>query len=109
MTTAEALGFSREVRGVPGPPVELEPSSAAARSEYVDRVRYLEQEMRLSGGTPVLHERLEQYRAAARELHVSATPTVFFGEQQRIDGALSLEVFKKVARAGAAAQQGQAT
>ena len=54
-------------------------------------------------------ERLEQYRAAARELHVNATPTVFFGEQQRIDGALSLEVFKKVARAGAAAQQGRVT
>jgi predicted DsbA family dithiol-disulfide isomerase len=54
-------------------------------------------------------ERLEQYRAAARELNVSATPTIFFSEQQRIDGALSLDVFKKAAMAGAAAQQAQAT
>lgn len=60
--------------------------------------------------TDVRYEaRLDQYRAAARELQVGATPTVFFGEQQRIDGVLSREVFKQVARAGAAAQQGQVT
>ena len=53
-------------------------------------------------------ERLDLYRAAALELRVSATPTIFFGEQQRIDGALSLDVFRKVAMAGAAAQQAQA-
>jgi hypothetical protein len=40
---------------------------------------------------------------------VRATPTIFFGEQQRLDGALPLEVFKKLARAGAAVQQAQAT
>jgi predicted DsbA family dithiol-disulfide isomerase len=51
--------------------------------------------------------RLDQYRAAARELQVSATPTVFFGEQQRIEGVLPLEVFRKFART--AAQQVQAT
>lgn len=54
-------------------------------------------------------DRLEQYRAAARELDVSATPTIFFGEQQRIDGVLSLYEFKKVAMAGAAAQQALVT
>lgn len=54
-------------------------------------------------------ERLEQYRAAAFELDVCATPTIFFGEQQRLDGALPLEVFKRLAREGAAAQQAQAT
>lgn len=54
-------------------------------------------------------DRLEQYRAAARELDVSATPTTFFGEQQRIDGVLSLYEFKKVAMAGAAAQQALVT
>jgi predicted DsbA family dithiol-disulfide isomerase len=54
-------------------------------------------------------ERLGQYRAAAAELDVRATPTIFFGEQQRLDGALPLEVFKKLARAGAAVQQAQAT
>ena len=54
-------------------------------------------------------ERLEEYRAAAYELDVRATPTIFFGEQQRLDGALPLEVFKKVAREGIAAQQAQAT
>jgi predicted DsbA family dithiol-disulfide isomerase len=54
-------------------------------------------------------QQLALYLAAARELNVSATPTIFFGEQQRIDGALPLDVFKKRARAGAAAQQAQAT
>ena len=54
-------------------------------------------------------ERLGEYRAAALELNVSATPTIFFGGQQRIDGALPLEVFKKVALAGAAAQQATVT
>jgi predicted DsbA family dithiol-disulfide isomerase len=54
-------------------------------------------------------ERLEQYRAAAFELDVRATPTIFFGEQQRLDGALPLDVFKRLASAGAAAQQARAT
>ena len=42
-------------------------------------------------------QRLEQYLAAARELDVRATPTIFFGERQRIDGALALDVFKRLA------------
>jgi len=49
-------------------------------------------------------ERLKLYLAAAQELNVRATPTVFFGEQQRLDGALPLSVFRKVAAEGAAAQ-----
>ncbi len=52
-------------------------------------------------------QRLQLYLAAAQELGVRATPTVFFGEQQRIDGALPLSVFQKAAREGANAQQFQ--
>ncbi len=48
--------------------------------------------------------RLGQYRDAAAELDVCATPTVFFGEQQRLDGALPLSVFRQLASEGAAAQ-----
>ena len=51
-------------------------------------------------------ERLQQYLAAAHELDVRATPTIFFGEKQRIDGALPLSTFRKLAQAGAAAQGG---
>ncbi len=49
-------------------------------------------------------QRLQDYRAAAHELDVCATPTIFFGEKQRLDGALPLDVFKRIAREGAAAQ-----
>ena len=49
-------------------------------------------------------ERLKQFQAAAHELDVCATPTIFFGEQQRLDGALPLAVFRKLASEGAAAQ-----
>ena len=52
-------------------------------------------------------QRLQQYLAAARELDVRATPTIFFGEKQRLDGALPLSTFRKLARAGAAAQQNE--
>ena len=50
-------------------------------------------------------QRLQQYLAAAHELDVRATPTIFFGEKQRIDGALPLSIFRKLARAGVVAQQ----
>ena len=50
-------------------------------------------------------ERLQQYLAAAHELDVRATPTIFFGEKQRLDGALPLSTFRKLAQAGAVAQQ----
>jgi len=50
-------------------------------------------------------QRLQQYLSAAHELDVHATPTIFFGEQQRIDGALPLSTFRKLAQAGALTQQ----
>ena len=50
-------------------------------------------------------QRLQQYLAAAHELDVRATPTIFFGEKQRIDGALPLSTFRKLAQAGAVTQQ----
>jgi len=36
---------------------------------------------------------------------VRATPTIFFGERQRLDGALPWADFLRVAREGLAAQQ----
>lgn len=48
--------------------------------------------------------RLQQYLAAAQELGVRATPTVYFGEQRRIDGAQPFSVFQDAARAGAGEQ-----
>ena len=50
--------------------------------------------------------RLQLYLAAAHELDVRATPTVFFGEKHRIDGALPLSTFRQLAQAGAVVQQG---
>ncbi len=52
-------------------------------------------------------QRLDQYLAAAHELKVTATPTVFFSEHQRIDGALPLDVFKRLAREAAIEQSGR--
>ena len=49
--------------------------------------------------------RLRQHLAAAAQYQVRATPTVFFGEQQRLDGALPPEAFLAAARAGHADQQ----
>jgi predicted DsbA family dithiol-disulfide isomerase len=50
-------------------------------------------------------QRLELYLAAAQQLGVRATPTIFFGERQRLDGALPWTDFQQAARAGLAAQQ----
>ena len=50
-------------------------------------------------------QRLEDYQAAARELDVTATPTVFFSANNRLNGALPYEAFLKAARAGAEEQQ----
>ena len=50
-------------------------------------------------------QRLQCYLAAAHELDVRATPTIFFGEKQRIDGALPLSSFRKLAQAGAETQR----
>ena len=49
--------------------------------------------------------RLEQYLLAARELGVRATPTVFFGERTRIDGAQPFSVFRDTARVAVREQQ----
>jgi predicted DsbA family dithiol-disulfide isomerase len=49
-------------------------------------------------------ERLRQYLSAAAELDVRATPTIFFGEKRRLDGALPIEAFREAARAGAREQ-----
>jgi len=48
--------------------------------------------------------RLQLYLEGAQALGVRATPTVFFGEQQRIDGALPYAAFRKAAREGAEAR-----
>lgn len=57
---------------------------------------------------PRYERRLAKYLAAARELGVRATPTVFFGERRRLDGALPFAEFQKAARAGAADQASNA-
>jgi predicted DsbA family dithiol-disulfide isomerase len=53
---------------------------------------------------PRYEDRLKQYLAAAAELDVRATPTIFFGKRQRLDGALPYSAFLKAARAGEAEQ-----
>jgi predicted DsbA family dithiol-disulfide isomerase len=50
-------------------------------------------------------QRLDLYLAAAQQLGVRATPTIFFGEQQRLDGALPWYDFQRAASEGLAAQQ----
>lgn len=57
---------------------------------------------------PRYEERLQQNTAAAAQYEVRATPTVFFSEQHRLDGALPYERFLELAQAGLAAQQQQA-
>ncbi len=53
-------------------------------------------------------QQLQRYLAGAYELKVRATPTVFFGGENRLDGALPYEVFLRAARAAAAQQQAEA-
>ena len=50
-------------------------------------------------------QRLGDYQAAARDLDVTATPTIFFSEKTRLSGALPYEAFLEAARAGAEEQQ----
>ena len=50
-------------------------------------------------------QRLKEYLGAARQLEVSATPTIFFSQKNRLNGALPYETFLKAARAGAEEQQ----
>jgi len=52
-------------------------------------------------------QRLDLYLAAAQQLGVRATPTIFLGEQQRLDGALPRADFQRAAREGLAAQQSE--
>jgi predicted DsbA family dithiol-disulfide isomerase len=54
---------------------------------------------------PRYPERLQQHLAAAAKYEVRATPTVFFSEQHRVDGAVPYERFLETARAGHALQQ----
>ena len=49
---------------------------------------------------PRYEQRLADYRAAARELGVQATPTIFFGKQQRLDGVQPWPAFRAAAVAG---------
>jgi len=53
-------------------------------------------------------QQLQRYHAGARDLGVRATPTIFFGGENRLDGALPFSEFLRAARAGHAAQQAQA-
>jgi predicted DsbA family dithiol-disulfide isomerase len=54
---------------------------------------------------PQYEQKLQQNLAAAVQSEVRATPTVFFSEQHRLDGALPYERFLESARAGLAVQQ----
>jgi predicted DsbA family dithiol-disulfide isomerase len=50
---------------------------------------------------------LQRYLVGAHELEVRATPTIFFGRENRLNGALPFEAFLRAAQAGAAAQQAE--
>lgn len=54
---------------------------------------------------PRYEDRLRQYLAAAGKYDVRATPTVFFSERHRINGAQPFEHFLAAARAGHVLQQ----
>ena len=47
---------------------------------------------------------VETTAALAKELRVRATPTVFFGRGNRLDGALPYEAFLQAARAAASGE-----
>lgn len=51
-------------------------------------------------GDPRYEQRLMQYRSAAHDLGVKATPTIFFGTRQRLDGVQPLPAFREAAAAG---------
>ncbi len=53
-------------------------------------------------------QQLQRYLVGAHELEVHATPTIFFGREHRLNGALPFEAFLRAARAGAAAQHNAA-
>jgi predicted DsbA family dithiol-disulfide isomerase len=49
-------------------------------------------------------QQLQRYLAGAYELEVRATPTIFFGRENRLNGALPYEAFLRAAQVAAAAQ-----
>jgi predicted DsbA family dithiol-disulfide isomerase len=53
-------------------------------------------------------QQLQRYLAGAHELQVRATPTIFFGRENRLNGALPFEAFLRMARAGSVAQHNEA-
>ena len=55
---------------------------------------------------PRYEQRLAHYRAAAVDLGVQATPAIFFGTHQRIDGVQSLSAIRAAAAAGFREQHG---
>ena len=63
--------------------------------------------VRKAWSEPHYEQKLQQYLAAAGKYDVRATPTVFFSEQHRLDGALPYARFQEAARAGYAEQQQQ--
>jgi predicted DsbA family dithiol-disulfide isomerase len=52
-------------------------------------------------------QQLQRYLVGAHELDVRATPTIFFGRENRLNGALPFEAFLQAARVGAVAQQAE--
>jgi predicted DsbA family dithiol-disulfide isomerase len=63
--------------------------------------------IRQAWSEPKYEQTLQQNLAAAGKYDVRATPTIFFCEQQRLDGALPFDTFLKMARAGYEVQQNQ--
>jgi len=57
---------------------------------------------------PHIARALQEHLAAAGKYAVRATPTVFFSEQHRVDGAMPYEQFLAAAQAGLAVQQREA-
>jgi predicted DsbA family dithiol-disulfide isomerase len=57
---------------------------------------------------PRIARQLQEHLAAAGQYQVRATPTVFFSEQHRLDGAMPYAQFLAAAQAGLALQQMQA-
>jgi predicted DsbA family dithiol-disulfide isomerase len=74
-------------------------------------LRELAAECGVAGGTverawrdAYYEKQLQRYLAGAHELGVRATPTIFFGRENRLNGALPFATFLRAAQAGAAAQ-----
>jgi predicted DsbA family dithiol-disulfide isomerase len=78
-------------------------------------LRELAAECGVAAGTPErawreerYEQQLQRYLAGAQELEVRATPTILFGREHRLNGALPYEAFLRTARAGAMARQVEA-